>query len=103
MSCSSRGRSGRLGAVGAVAVAGLVEAVPAVAGDVRPALLLLSMAGIPLLLLRTYLSFLLQAGYAFSATNRAWLAGPLVGVAGNAALALSGAITVTSAMAAWIV
>jgi len=91
-----------LGALGAAAVGGLVVAVPAVAGDVRPALLSFSMAAIPLLMVRTYLSFLLQADYDFSATNRAWLAGPLTGVLGNAALALAGAITVTSAIAAWV-
>jgi O-antigen/teichoic acid export membrane protein len=91
-----------LSAVGAIVVASVVTAVPAVAGDVEPALLWLSLAAVFPVVLRTYLSFLLQADYAFAATNRAWLAGPLTGVVVNATLAAAGAISVTSAMCAWL-
>jgi O-antigen/teichoic acid export membrane protein len=91
-----------LGGLGAAVVAALVAAVPAVGGDVEPALLWLSLAANPIFLARTYLSFLVQADYGFSATNRAWIAGPAVSAVANATLAALGVITVTLAMIAWV-
>lgn len=91
-----------LSALGACCVAALIAVVPAVGGDVDPALLWIALAAIPPSMLRTYLSYLVQADYGFAATNRAWLAGPVTTVAVNGMLGALGALTVASAMTAWV-
>ncbi len=76
---------------------------PAVGGPVTRGLLWVAVASIPVVIARVYFSFLLQSEYAFKVTNAAWLIGPLIGACGNAALALLGWITVTTAFATWVI
>ena len=80
-----------------------VAAFPAVGGPVTRGLLWVAVASIPVVIARVYFSFLLQSEYAFKVTNLAWLIGPLIGALGNAALALLGWITVTTAFATWVI
>jgi O-antigen/teichoic acid export membrane protein len=91
-----------LGAISAGVVAGLVGLFPAVGGEVERTLLWLALASLPLVILRLYLNLLAQADYHFAATNVAWLLGPATTVAANGLLALIGALSVRSALAAWI-
>ena len=90
------------GLVAAVVVAGLVAAFPAVGGESDRVLLWAALASIPLVILRIYLTFLLQADYAFAITNLAWVVGPATSIAVNGLLAVLGLITVGTALAAWI-
>lgn len=90
------------GAIVALAIAALVVAFPAVGGDVPQNLLWITLAFIPVIILKTYLSFLVQSDYHFAITNAAWLAGPMTTAITNGALALLGHLTVTSAIAAWL-
>jgi O-antigen/teichoic acid export membrane protein len=90
-----------LGAVAAVVVVLLTAIVPPVGGEVDRSLLLVALACIPAVLVKLYLGLLVQADYGFAVTNAAWLAGPLTTALANGALAAAGAITVTTAIAAW--
>jgi O-antigen/teichoic acid export membrane protein len=90
------------GLVAAVVVVGLVAAFPAVGGESDRVLLWAALASIPLVILRIYLTFLLQADYAFAITNLAWVVGPATSLAVNGLLAVLGLITVGTALAAWI-
>lgn len=90
------------GALAAGGVAALVAAFPAVGGDVDRAILWVALASIPLVILRLYLHFLAQADYQFGVTNAAWLLGPSTTVAVNGVLALTGGLSVGTALAAWI-
>ena len=90
------------GGLAAAAIALLVVLFPAVGADVSPSLLALALASIPIQILRSYLTYLVLADYGFVATNTAWLAGPVINVIGNAALVLTGHLTVGTAMVVWI-
>jgi O-antigen/teichoic acid export membrane protein len=90
-----------LGAVAAAVVLGLVALVPAVGGPVPAGLLVIALAVVPAVIAKNYLSFLLQAEYAFGSTNAAWLSGPLLSATGNAVLAVAGVLTVTNAFVVW--
>jgi O-antigen/teichoic acid export membrane protein len=90
-----------LGVAAAGVVAALVWLVPAVGGPVPVTLLALALAVVPAVIAKNYLSFLLQAEYAFAATNAAWLSGPLLSATGNAILAVAGVLTVTNAFVVW--
>jgi O-antigen/teichoic acid export membrane protein len=89
-----------LGAAGLVALA--VELFPSVGGHADPVLLWVAFAAIPVMVLKAYLSFLLQADYGFAVTNMAWLVGPLTTFIANAVLALAGALSVGTAIVAWL-
>ncbi len=91
------------GGLAAAAIALLVVLFPAVGADVSPSLLALALASIPIQIIRSYLTYLVLADYGFVATNTAWLAGPVMNVIGNAALVLTGHLTVGTAMVVWIV
>jgi O-antigen/teichoic acid export membrane protein len=91
------------GVLGAAAVLLLVRLVPAAGGDVDHTLLVLSVATVPALVLGRYLRLLAQADYAFAATNVAWIATPIVGLAANVALAAAGRLTVGLAVGSWLV
>jgi len=90
------------GALAAAIVAGLVWLFPAVGGDVPGLLLWIALASIPLVILRLYLHFLAQADYQFGITNLAWLLGPVTTVVVNCLLAAFDALSVESALGAWI-
>jgi O-antigen/teichoic acid export membrane protein len=91
-----------LGALAAVVVGGLVHVVPAIGGHAGTALLWFALAGVPIAVLKQYLTLLVQADYAFGVTNVAWIAGPLTTAICNGVLAALGAITVATAFAAWV-
>lgn len=90
------------GAIVAVAIAVLVATFPAMGGDVSRGMLWATLAVIPAIIIKGYLNYLVQAGYRFAITNLTWLAGPLTTAVTNSALALTGHLTVWSAIAAWI-
>jgi O-antigen/teichoic acid export membrane protein len=90
------------GLIAAAVVVGLVAAFPAVGGESNRVLLWTALASIPLVILRIYLTFLVQADYAFGITNLAWLVGPVTSVAVNSLLAVLDLITVGTALTAWI-
>jgi O-antigen/teichoic acid export membrane protein len=94
--------AGGLGAGSAAIVAILVVVAPAVGGDLSPGLLAIALAGIPVLLVRTYLAALLQADYRFGIANVTRLLSPVTGVVVNGLLAATSALTVGSAVATWI-
>src|SRR5215210_4170703 len=58
-----------LGCVAIVAVAALIAIAPAVGGGLPPQLLALTLAALPMLILNTYLRFLIQGEYGFGVTN----------------------------------
>jgi O-antigen/teichoic acid export membrane protein len=91
-----------LGWAGALVVAGAVALVPAVGGEVDRTLLWLTLASLPLVIVRVYFSFQLQADYAFVATNAAWVSGPATTALTSAVLGLLGVLTVGIAIGAWI-
>jgi O-antigen/teichoic acid export membrane protein len=90
------------GTIVALAIAALVIAFPAAGGDVQRILLWITLASIPAVILKTYLSFLVQSDYHFAITNAAWLAGPLTTAITNGTLAATGHLHVSSAIGAWI-
>jgi O-antigen/teichoic acid export membrane protein len=91
-----------LGAVASIIVVTLVSVFPAVGGPVSRTLLLVALAAVPFVIVKTFLSFLLQAEYAFVSTNLAWLAGPLLGAIVNSVFALTGWLTITTAFVVWV-
>lgn len=91
-----------LGAAACVIVEAVVRVFPAVGGPVSRSLLLVALGAVPFVIVKTYLSFLLQAEYAFVSTNLAWLAGPLVGAVLNSVFAVAGWLTVTTAFVVWV-
>lgn len=92
-----------LGALGGAIVAGAVAIAPRIGGEVARPLLWLTLGSLPFVIARLYLSYLVQADYAFAASNLAWLSGPLTTALANGALALLGVLSVTTAITAWIV
>jgi O-antigen/teichoic acid export membrane protein len=91
-----------LGAAAALIVTIVVGIFPAVGGEVRRGLLYVTLASLPLVIVRVYLSFLCQADYAFAITNAAWLSGPVTTFLTNGLLALLGVLSVGTAIGAWI-
>jgi O-antigen/teichoic acid export membrane protein len=81
----------------------LIEAVPAVGGHVDHALLWFALSSIPILVLQTYLQFLITADYRFRVANNAYMITPLLNVAINGALAATGVLTVGLAFASWFI
>jgi O-antigen/teichoic acid export membrane protein len=90
-----------LGAVATGTVGGLAEVFPALGGEVDRLLLWFALACVPMALLKQYLTLLVQADYAFSVTNVAWVVGPLTTAVCNGVLAAAGELSVESAFAAW--
>jgi O-antigen/teichoic acid export membrane protein len=91
-----------LGLAGALVVAGAVALFPAVGGEVDRMLLWVTLASLPLVIVRLYLSYLLQADYAFVVTNAAWISGPATTCLTSAVLGILGVLTVDIAIGAWI-
>jgi O-antigen/teichoic acid export membrane protein len=91
-----------LGLGGALVVAGAVALFPAVGGEVERTLLWVTLASLPLVIVRLYLSYLLQADYAFVVTNAAWISGPATTCLTSAVLGIFGLLTVDIAIGAWI-
>jgi O-antigen/teichoic acid export membrane protein len=74
---------------------------PFLAEDVPASHLAIALASIPSVTLQTYLVYLARGSYKFTIANLAMLVAPVVSVLANAALALAGALTVTTALASW--
>jgi O-antigen/teichoic acid export membrane protein len=91
-----------LGSGAAAFVLGLTAIVPAVAGNSSQGLLLLTLGCLPVLILGLYIRLLVRADYAFTVTNIAWLIAPVANVAVNGVLALSGLLTVGTAVVTWL-
>ena len=91
-----------LGAASFCALLLLIAAFPAVGGESNPTLRLITFAIVPVIVLQTCLRFLAQADFAFGITNAAYLLAPVVNVAVNATFALSGILSVESAVAVWL-
>ncbi|MCD6725886.1 MAG: oligosaccharide flippase family protein [Solirubrobacteraceae bacterium] len=91
-----------LGAACAGAIAALVAIVPAAGGSASHLLLWLVLISLPMLILSTYLRFLIQGEYGFGVTNLAWLLPSVVNFSVNGALALAGVLSVGTAVATWI-
>jgi O-antigen/teichoic acid export membrane protein len=89
-----------LAAAGAVAV--LVAFFPALDGDAETKTLALALLAIPVLILQSALTLLIQSQYRFAVTNLAWLLAPVVNLTVNGLLAATGVLTVTSAVATWV-
>ncbi|MGE5691497.1 MAG: oligosaccharide flippase family protein [Pseudomonadota bacterium] len=90
-----------LGAIAATFVQFLAALVPAVSGGVATGPWLLALAAIPMLVLQTYLIFLVRADYGFAVANLALLVVPVATVSTNGLLSLAGALTVGRAFGSW--
>jgi O-antigen/teichoic acid export membrane protein len=91
-----------LGAAAATLITGLVIVLPAAAGDLSVPLLAVALTAIPVLIVRACLQALLQADYHFGIANATRLLSPVTGVVVNGALAITGVLTVGSAITTWI-
>jgi O-antigen/teichoic acid export membrane protein len=91
-----------LGALALGVVTGLVAIFPAVAGESSRGLLWLTLGFLPILILGLYLRWFVRADYAFTITNVALLVTPVSNVLVNGALAVTGGLTVGTAIAAWL-
>ena len=82
----------------AALVGALADLIPGLTGELDRELVWVALAAIPLGIARWCLNLLVQADYAFVATNRAWLAGPLTTVVekANGVMAILGELTVTT-------
>ena len=90
------------GLLAVVVVAILIAIFPALGGSTAAWVRWVALAAVPVLTLQTYLQLLLQAGYAFGVTNRAWLIGPVVNLSASVLLAISGTLTVGTVVTAWV-
>jgi O-antigen/teichoic acid export membrane protein len=90
------------GGTAALLLGGVMAAFPEMTGDASKRLLAVVLLAIPILILMEYLMYLLQAHYGFRITNAAWLITPTLNVVVNGALAITGHISVESAVATWI-
>jgi O-antigen/teichoic acid export membrane protein len=83
-------------------VAGLVAAFPAVGGEPDRVVLWVALGSIPVLILRRYLNFLVQAEYGFTVTNVAWVIGPAITSVTNGLLAGLGVLSTSAAIGTWV-
>ena len=91
-----------LGLLGSALLGGLLVALPALRGEVELAMFTFALLAIPVLVGRVYFQALLDAEYRFSFSNGVRLLAPVSGVAANGVLGIAGALTVTTAMIAWL-
>jgi O-antigen/teichoic acid export membrane protein len=91
-----------LGGIAAGIVALLIGVFPALGGEARTAVLVLSLCAIPILILQSALQTLLQSQYSFAVTNAAWLLAPVANLAVNCIFAALGLLTVASAVVLWV-
>lgn len=81
----------------------LIAIVPAAGGHADNWLRWLALASIPMLILKIYLKFLLQADFQFRMANLAWMFPPVANLAVNGSIAALGLLTVTTAFVSWTV
>lgn len=94
--------SGLVGGAAIVFLSVLVAVVPAVGGDSDPALLWLTFAFLPVIILQFLLRMLVQADYGFAVSNAAFILAPILNVAVNGTFAVFGALTVGTAVGVWL-
>jgi O-antigen/teichoic acid export membrane protein len=94
--------AGGFGAVAAGIVGGLVAVFPAVGGGSDTGLIVLVLAVLPMLVLQPSLDQLLRSQYHFTLANTAWVSMLFSNVVLNAILALADALTIGTAVSAWI-
>jgi len=94
--------AGILGVVGAGAVAILIELVPSVAGELSAGVRTMALLAIPIPVMSTYLSFLVQAEYRFSISNIARVSASFICLVLYAALAGLGLLSVAVAFVVWV-
>lgn len=91
-----------LGLFAAALVGALADVLPGLTGELDREVVWIALAAIPFGIARWCLNLLVQADYAFVATNVSWLAGPSTTVVANGVMALTGDLTVTTAISAWL-
>ncbi len=91
-----------LGAAGGLVIAGFIFVVPSAGAGLSWALLWLMFASLPMLVLNTYLRFLIQGDYGFGVTNLAWFLPAVINVSVNGVAALLGSLSVWIAVSTWI-
>jgi O-antigen/teichoic acid export membrane protein len=92
-----------LGALMGVAILALTVLAPGTAAESSLELRVAAVAAIPLLVFQYYLGFLVRADYGFAVTNATSLIAPVFNLGANGTLALTGTLSVKTAVAAWIV
>jgi O-antigen/teichoic acid export membrane protein len=85
-----------------MAAAALATVIPLFGTEVRLALIAFALASVPFLLLKVYFWRLIQADYRFGAASVSWALPYFANFVLNAALALAGVLTVTTAFASWL-
>ncbi len=93
---------GGLGAAAMLLAGGAIALIPAIGGEAPRHLHWLALCCVPLIVTKMYLNPLLQSDRRFAITNLAWLAGPMLTSTGNGLMALTGDLTVESAIALWV-
>jgi O-antigen/teichoic acid export membrane protein len=91
-----------LGGLATVVVGSVSLIFPAIVGHAQLQPLVLAISSIPIQLISTYLARLVHADYRFALANAAWVIAPLTSVTLNGAFYAVGAISVTTAVAAWV-
>jgi O-antigen/teichoic acid export membrane protein len=81
----------------------LIAVAPSVAGGSSTGLRWLALGSVPFLILGVYIQQLLVAHEEFGVNNVAWLIGPVVNVAVNGTLAITGHLSVGAAVGSWVV
>ena len=99
---TSLGLAAVFGALAAGIVASLIAIFPAVGAGSDPELVALVLAVIPVLVLQPSLDQLLRAHYLPTLSNLGMLVLPVTNVVANAAMAATGTLTVTTAVASWV-
>ena len=80
----------------------LIAAFPGVAGPSDPGLRWLTFAFLPVIVLQILLRFIVQADYGFVVMNAAFILSPILNVVANGTLALFDALSVKTAVIAWL-
>jgi O-antigen/teichoic acid export membrane protein len=91
-----------LGVVAAGAVELLVLIVPAAGGEVSGGQRWLVLAAIPMLIVNVYFGQLTAASWGFKVMNLSYIIPPVINVAVNTVLALTGVLSVTAAVSVWV-
>ena len=94
--------AGLLGGAGALIIAAFIWIVPAAGAGIGWGLIWLILASIPMLVLNTYLRFLIQGDYGFGITNFAWFLPAVINVTVTVLFALLGELSVTIAVLTWV-
>jgi O-antigen/teichoic acid export membrane protein len=92
-----------LGLLAAGAATLALAYAPFLSEDVPASHLIIALASIPSVTLQTYLVYLARGSYQFTIANLSMLVAPVVSILANAILALTGTLSVTTALLSWSV